>query len=539
MQIEHITLVRTPQGTPTEADFAFGSGTLPAHAEGQALVRVLALSLDPYLRSAMAGRHLSAAIHPGDVVRGEGLVQVLESRHPRLTPGTQWVAQCGWRSHALLGVEAIEQARRVGPEVQPPTLALGALGMPGLTAWAGFKRLADAKPGDTLVVSAASGPVGATVGQLARLAGCRVIGIAGGPEKCAWVTRRAGFDACIDYRAEDLREALRRHAPDGVDIYFDNVGGDVLLAVCEQLAVGCARRAVRADGAVQRRGAGAAEPGADHPRPCHRSWPGGLRPLGPLRRDGGRDWRLHPRRATAVPRRHQPWPGQHSVGVCPADGRPQPGQGAGCAVKPQLESSTMFKRFTLTALVMFAALPVARAEPVSAAERIPVDIRRTTFVVRDIEKSLPLYRDALGLKLIYDTPIGGGVDKDGKAVAVSVRLVLLRANDSFIGNLGLMQRLNQPPAPPPEFKKAGVGQMIMVINVADLDERWPKIAATPHIKVETAPIRVEYPNPAGGVIPVLFSAVWDADGNYIELNKLLGAPAGTAAKAPAAATPAK
>ena len=238
MQIEHITLVRTPQGTPTEADFAFGSGTLPAHAEGQALVRVLALSLDPYLRSAMAGRHLSAAIHPGDVVRGEGLVQVLESRHPRLTPGTQWVAQCGWRSHALLGVEAIEQARRVGPEVQPPTLALGALGMPGLTAWAGFKRLADAKPGDTLVVSAASGPVGATVGQLARLAGCRVIGIAGGPEKCAWVTRRAGFDACIDYRAEDLREALRRHAPDGVDIYFDNVGGDVLLAVCGQLAVG-------------------------------------------------------------------------------------------------------------------------------------------------------------------------------------------------------------------------------------------------------------------------------------------------------------
>jgi catechol 2,3-dioxygenase-like lactoylglutathione lyase family enzyme len=199
----------------------------------------------------------------------------------------------------------------------------------------------------------------------------------------------------------------------------------------------------------------------------------------------------------------------------------------------------MFKRFTLAALVVLATLPVARAEPVSAAERIPVDIRRTTFVVRDIDKSLPLYRDALGLKLIYDTPIGGGVDKDGKAVAPSVRLVLLRANDSFIGNLGLMQRLNQPPAPPPEFRKAGVGQMIMVINVADLDQRWPKIAATPNIRVETAPTRVEYPNPAGGVIPVLFSAVWDADGNYIELNKLLGAPAGTAASAPATAGPAK
>lgn len=194
----------------------------------------------------------------------------------------------------------------------------------------------------------------------------------------------------------------------------------------------------------------------------------------------------------------------------------------------------MRERSALAALILLAILPAARAEPVPADERIPVDIRRTTLVVRDIDRSLALYRDALGLKLIYDTPIGGGVDKDGKAVAPSLRLVLLRANDSFIGNLGLMQRLNQPPAPPPEFTKAGVGRMIMVINVADLEQRWPKIAATRYIKVETAPTRVQYPNPAGGVIPVLFSAVWDADGNYIELNKLLGAPAGSAASAPAA-----
>ena len=238
MQIERITLARTPQGTPTEGDFALGGAALPAPTEGQALVRVLALSLDPYLRSAMAGRHLSAGIRAGDLVPGEGLVQVLESRHARLAVGTQWVAQCGWCSHALLDAETIAQARPVGPEVQPPTLALGVLGMPGLTAWAGFKRLAEAKPGDTLVVSAASGPVGATVGQLARLSGCRVIGIAGGPEKCTWVTGQAGLDACIDYHAEDLREALRRHAPQGVNIYFDNVGGDVLQAVSEQLAVG-------------------------------------------------------------------------------------------------------------------------------------------------------------------------------------------------------------------------------------------------------------------------------------------------------------
>lgn len=197
----------------------------------------------------------------------------------------------------------------------------------------------------------------------------------------------------------------------------------------------------------------------------------------------------------------------------------------------------MFQRLTLVLATagLLTALPAVqpRAQPVPAAERIPVDIRRTTFVVRDIDKSMALYRDALGLKLIYDTPIGGGVDKDGKAVAPSVRLVLLRANDGFIGALGLMQRLNQPPAPPPEFKKAGVGQMIMVINVADLEERWAKIEATPHIRVETKPTRVEYPNPAGGVIPVLFSAVWDADGNYIELNKLLGAPAGMSTPAPA------
>ena len=182
------------------------------------------------------------------------------------------------------------------------------------------------------------------------------------------------------------------------------------------------------------------------------------------------------------------------------------------------------------------ALPVAPAGPAPVAERIPVDIRRTTLVVRDIDKSLAFYRDALGLKMIYDMPVGAGVDQDGKPLAPNVRLVLLRANDSFIGNLGLMQRLNQPPAPPPEFKEAGVGQMVLVVNVADLEQRWPKIAATPHIKVETAPTRMEFPNPAGGVIPVMFSTVWDADGNCIELNRLLGAPAGITAPASTAAT---
>ena len=238
MQIEQITLQRTPVGLPETSDFAFGHAELPQPEEGQVLVRVLALSLDPYLRSAMAGRHLSASIGIGDLVRGEGLVEVLASRHPAMAAGEQWVAACGWRSHALLDAAAVAQARRVPAWLDRPTLALGGLGMPGLTAWAGLNRLADARAGDTLVVSAASGPVGATVGQLAKIKGCRVIGIAGGPEKCAWVTGVAGFDACIDYRDEDLRQALDRLCPQGVDVYFDNVGGDTLLALLERLALG-------------------------------------------------------------------------------------------------------------------------------------------------------------------------------------------------------------------------------------------------------------------------------------------------------------
>ena len=238
MHIEQITLQRTPVGLPETSDFAFGHAELPQPEDGQVLVRVLALSLDPYLRSAMAGRHLSASIGIGDLVRSEGLVEVLASRHPAMAAGEQWVAACGWRSHALLDAAAVAQARRVPAWLDRPTLALGGLGMPGLTAWAGLNRLADARAGDTLVVSAASGPVGATVGQLAKIKGCRVIGIAGGPEKCAWVTGVAGFDACIDYRDEDLRQALDRLCPEGVDVYFDNVGGDTLLALLERLALG-------------------------------------------------------------------------------------------------------------------------------------------------------------------------------------------------------------------------------------------------------------------------------------------------------------
>jgi catechol 2,3-dioxygenase-like lactoylglutathione lyase family enzyme len=156
------------------------------------------------------------------------------------------------------------------------------------------------------------------------------------------------------------------------------------------------------------------------------------------------------------------------------------------------------------------------AAPVPEQERIPVDLRRTTLVVRDIDRSLPLYRDALGLKVIYDQVIGG-----------TTRLVLLRANDDFVGVLGLMQRLNlTEPVPVPEFRKAQPGDPILVFNLQDLETRFERISATPDVRVSEAPRRIDYPGPGGSVIPVLFSAVWDADGNFIEINRILGVPAG-------------
>lgn len=238
METDQIILAQRPAGLPSVEDFQLRRSTLAAPAVGEVLVRVRALSLDPYQRLAMAGRHLSAPVAPGEVIRGDGLVEVLSSRDARLQPGELWVAPCGWRSHALLDAAALALARAVPAELDPPTLALGCLGMPGLTAWAGFTRLAQARPGDTLVVSAATGPVGATVAQLALHAGCRVVGIAGGADKCAWAVDHARLHACIDHRGAALGQELARHCPDGVDVYFDNVGGSTQAAVLAQLAVG-------------------------------------------------------------------------------------------------------------------------------------------------------------------------------------------------------------------------------------------------------------------------------------------------------------
>lgn len=180
----------------------------------------------------------------------------------------------------------------------------------------------------------------------------------------------------------------------------------------------------------------------------------------------------------------------------------------------------MFRRGWNAAFLLSAVLgfcPLSISGPIPENERISVDLRRTTLVVRDIEKSIPLYRDALGMTVIYDQVIGG-----------TTRLVLLRANDDFVGVLGLMQRLNlAEPAPPPTYHKAKPGEHILVFNVKDLDERFPLIRSTPYVTVSESPKRIDYPSANGGTIPVIFSAVWDADGNFIELNRIIGSPAGT------------
>jgi catechol 2,3-dioxygenase-like lactoylglutathione lyase family enzyme len=190
-------------------------------------------------------------------------------------------------------------------------------------------------------------------------------------------------------------------------------------------------------------------------------------------------------------------------------------------------------RSLLLALCLLTSLLPAFAEPVAENERIPVDLRRTTLVVRDVEASLPLYRDALGMRVIYDQLIGGGRNADGSEREPTIRLVLLRANDTFIGALGLMQRLDIGPQPEPRFERAMPGDPILVFNARDLDTRWPQIKATPGVRVHTEPNRVEYPGPNGTTIPVLFTAVFDPDGNFIEINKLLGQAAGTGEQKPA------
>lgn len=193
------------------------------------------------------------------------------------------------------------------------------------------------------------------------------------------------------------------------------------------------------------------------------------------------------------------------------------------------------------AALLCAAASTARTEPVAESERVPVDVRRTTLIVRDVDRSLAFYRDALGLKLVYDQVITRpGRPEDPPGTERKMRLALLRANDSFVGVIGLLEYTSpRLPDPPNDAKRPGIGQVILVINAQDLDQRFERVRATPGVRVASEPQLTEYPSPDGkGTIPVRVSALWDPDGYFIELNQLLGQAAGTTA-APAQSEPSR
>ncbi|MCY4213651.1 MAG: NADP-dependent oxidoreductase [Gammaproteobacteria bacterium] len=224
-----VTVARCPVGNPAPSDFALQPAQQP---ESGVAAEVLYLSIDPYLRGRLSGRHVTGAIAPGQPMESELIVRTIEDS--AVGPaGTLARAFGPWQNRVRLP----EQALNAIPDgLEPPSLALGVLGMPGLTAFAGVERILQPAPGQTLVVSAAAGPVGATVGQLAKAAGARIIGIVGSRDKADWLCEAAGFDGCIDRHAP-LGEALDALCPDGIDMYFDNVGGAILQAVMERLAL--------------------------------------------------------------------------------------------------------------------------------------------------------------------------------------------------------------------------------------------------------------------------------------------------------------
>lgn len=227
-----IVLASRPDGRPTVDNFRREEGPLPVPADGQVLVRNQWLSIDPYMRGRMMDiRTYAEPVALGAVMVGDTAGVVVESRHPDFAPGDAVAAALGWQR---FGVAEAAALRRVDPRL-PLSVSLGAAGMPGVTAWVGLLDLCQPLAGETVVVTAAAGGVGSVAGQLARIAGCRVVGIAGGAEKCRYVTETLRFDACVDYRAEDFRDRLKAAVPQGIDCVFDNVGGPVLEALVNRL----------------------------------------------------------------------------------------------------------------------------------------------------------------------------------------------------------------------------------------------------------------------------------------------------------------
>lgn len=237
MDINHrMVLTAHPEGDVKDSDFALSTAEIPAPGDGQVVVKVDLISIDPAMRSWMnPGASYVPPVELGSVMRAGGIGTVIASRHPDYAIGDEVYGAFGVQEYALSDGTDL---RGVDTTLAPKTTYLGALGITGLTAYFGLFDVARIQRGDTVVVSGAAGAVGSVAGQLAKITGCRAIGIAGGPEKCRTLVEAIGFDAAIDYKTDDVRKALREHAPGGVDVYFDNVGGPILDAVLTRLARG-------------------------------------------------------------------------------------------------------------------------------------------------------------------------------------------------------------------------------------------------------------------------------------------------------------
>jgi NADPH:quinone reductase len=227
-----VTLAERPVGFPKESDFSFKEAEIGEPGPGEVLVKALYLSVDPYQRGRMSeARSYAKSLELGDVITSQTLGEVVESNDGRFEPGDLVVGQLGWQEYAVARGGTL---RKLPPDLDPPTLALHVVGTTGFTAYFGLFDVGKPTPGDTVAVSGAAGAVGQIVGQLARIAGCRAVGIAGGPEKKAELQELYGYDVAIDYKSEDVKEAL----PKGIDVYFDNVGGEISQAVYSRLNVG-------------------------------------------------------------------------------------------------------------------------------------------------------------------------------------------------------------------------------------------------------------------------------------------------------------
>lgn len=233
---KQVLLDNRPQGEASASNFRLVSTETPALKDGEVLVRHHFLSLDPYMRGRMNDAKSYAAPQPvGQVMQGGTVGEVVESRSPKYKPGDKVVGMGGWQEYSVVSADQPGALRKVDTTHVPLSHYLGAVGMPGVTAWYGLVKIIAPQQGQTVVVSAASGAVGSAFGALAKARGCRAVGIAGGPDKCRYVTEELGFDACVDYKqhadAQSLSRALKEACPDGIHGYFENVGGMVMDAV--------------------------------------------------------------------------------------------------------------------------------------------------------------------------------------------------------------------------------------------------------------------------------------------------------------------